>query len=97
MIQYIMLKYALKVAACILALSIGFYLYAMAMCKCIRQKLFAIGQNSKASARIKHIRIWDQLIEFIEFHSRVKQLSWFYDDRWQILFIFEEQKPFLFI
>lgn len=78
--------------ACILALSVGFYLYAMAMCKCIKQNLFAVSRNSQV--KIKRAHIGEQLIEFIGFHSRVKQLSLIYVVLWGAL-LTDDKSAFL--
>lgn len=74
-----MLLYTMKIGACSLAASIGFYLYFMAMNKCIKQNLLAIGQSirseigSEIETEIKQKLIRKQLIEYIDFDSKVKR------------------------
>lgn len=72
-IQYATLLYATKIGVCALTLGIGSYILAIASSKCIKGSLFAIGRSIKAES--DRSCILDQLIEFIDFHSRVKQLS----------------------
>ena len=72
-IQYVMLSYTLIVAAVMMTLAIGAYLFGMAASKCIKGSLFNISRNIKARRSRKHVM--KQVIEFVEFHSTVKQLS----------------------
>lgn len=72
-IQYTMISYASMIGACVIAFALGFYLYTIAMTKCIKGSLFSINRN--AQLKIKRKCIFKQLVEFIEFHSKVKQLS----------------------
>lgn len=75
-VQYMLFAYLLYVAACVLVLAFGSFLYAMAMTKCIEENLFAIGKSTQAKVKqTEQIELWEQLIEYIEFHSRAKQLS----------------------
>lgn len=67
-----MTTYILMTGACVAALGIGCYLYAIAASKCIKENLFAIIKNFENKNK-RSIR--DQLIEFIDFHTKVKQLS----------------------
>lgn len=56
------------IGACAFALGIGCYFYLIASNKCIKGSLFSISRRTEQN-------ISDQFIEFIQFHSRVKQLS----------------------
>lgn len=65
-----MLSYVVLIAACVICLGFGSYLYCIVTSKCIKGSLLSIGRcnnNQKA--------IFNQFIEFIKFHSHVKQLS----------------------
>lgn len=55
-----------------IALGIGCYLYTIAASKCIKGSQFLIG---RCTTKHTNQNILDQFIEFIEFHSNVKQLS----------------------
>lgn len=66
------LVYMTLIGASVLTLAIGSYLYLVASSKCIKGSLFAIGQCTSIKT-YRNIR--EQLVEFIEFHSLVKQLS----------------------
>lgn len=66
--QCVMLSYMAFIAACVLALTMGSYLYFVASSECIKGSLLAIDQSANQN-------IFEQFIEFIEFHSLVKQLS----------------------
>lgn len=68
--QYALGRYALMVGACIAVLAIEFFIYTNAMSKCIKQSLFAISKSKGHSGKIR-----EQFIEFLEYHTRVKQLS----------------------
>lgn len=72
-LQYILASYGLFIGVCILALAIGVYLFGNAMSKCIKEILFAISEHS--NAEIDRSVLLEQFIEFIQYHSRVKQLS----------------------
>lgn len=63
----------LMIAGCVLTLGIGSYFYAIAASQCIKENLFAIAESCRYKAKRK--LICKQLIEFIEFHTQVKQLS----------------------
>lgn len=71
--QYIMLWYACMIGACVMSLGIGLYLYAIAASRCIKEICFAVSQSAEIKTERKHIR--PQLIEFMQTHSHVKQLS----------------------
>lgn len=71
-IQYAITAYGVLIGACIISLGIGSFLYVIASTKCIRGNLFAINRCTNDSDK-QHI--WDQFIEFIQYHSRVKQFS----------------------
>lgn len=64
--------YMFGFAACILALSIGFYLYMIAMGKCIKGNLIAISQTG--NAKNNRNLMLKQIIDFIAFDTSVKQL-----------------------
>lgn len=70
-IQYAMTSYAVKIGACVIALGISSFLYVIASSKCFKENLSSIDTIDK----IDQNTIWDQFIEFIEFHSHMKQLS----------------------
>lgn len=64
--------YMATIGASVMALAIGSYLYFTAASKCIKESLLSIGCCATANAN-QHILA--QIVEFIQFHSRVKQLS----------------------
>lgn len=74
-----MFSYGLKIGACVIALGFGTYLYGISFSKCIKHNLFAI--NRSAQDETERNEIWNQLIEFIEFHSRAKQLRKFFSNK----------------
>lgn len=76
--QYTVLSYLTMIGGCVLVLGIGTFLYLMTMSKCIKSCLFAIGRNAELKSNRTHIE--EQLIEFIQYHSRVKQLSKFFSE-----------------
>lgn len=61
------------VGGCVLALGIGSFLYAIASSECLKRCLFSIGHCVDSESKQN---ISEQLIEFIDFHTLVKQLSW---------------------
>lgn len=71
--EYVVLTYDLMMESCLLNLSIGFFLLIMAMTKVIKQSLYSIGESVKVGQN--QTSIMKQLTQFIEYHSRVKQLS----------------------
>lgn len=71
--QHISTMYSFSVAGCALVLAIGFYLFSFAMTKTTKVSLLSI--NRKARDKSKRPQILKQIIEFLKFHSRVKQLS----------------------
>lgn len=72
-IQYTMMSYAAMIGACIIAFAFGFYLYTTAMTKCIKGILFHVNRSAESKTNRKMVH--KQIVEFIRFHSRVKQLS----------------------
>lgn len=72
-IQYVMFLYMAMIGGNIFILPVGSFLYAIAMTKCIKGSLFAIGRSGDTNQTTGPIL--EQLAEFIEFHSHVKQLS----------------------
>lgn len=62
------------VAASVISLAIGFSSYAIAASKCIKGSLSGISEHLE-QARTNSRSAFDQLTEFIQFHSQVKQLS----------------------
>lgn len=72
-IQFVILSYAMTIAASDMALAIGSYLYAIAASKCIKQDLMDISQSARDKRDQNRIR--KQIFKFIDFHTRVKQLS----------------------
>lgn len=72
-VQYLMFVWMVMIGACVAVLVIGFYVYVIAMSKCIKQILSAIDKSLRVKTNRKRIGV--QLIEFIEFHTQVKQLS----------------------
>lgn len=71
--QYVMIMYLLSTVGCALVFAIASYLFSIAMSKSIKLNLCSI--NRKAGDEIHRMRLMEQLVEFIEYHSRVKQLS----------------------
>lgn len=72
--QYFKELYLLRIAACALVLAIGCYLISIAMSKSLKVSLFGI--NHTAGDKSERKRLMERLIEFLEFYSRAKQLSW---------------------
>lgn len=72
-IQGVMFGYLTMSGICMEAIAFGSYFYVIASIKCLKENLFAIKASSRDRAKRKLIR--RQLIEFIEFNSRAKQLS----------------------
>lgn len=72
-IQCAMLLCGLSIGSCVLAFTIGSYFYAIGLSKTVTGILFSFNRNiqSKADRSI----LLEQLIEFLGFHSRSKQLS----------------------
>lgn len=71
--QYMNSAYIFSDGGCVLVLAIGFYIFMIAMCKTIRGSLLAINRN--LSIKLDRKRIFEQLVEFLEFHSRMKRLD----------------------
>lgn len=72
-IQFVMFSWGEMIGACILLLTVGAYLYAIAMSKCIEKSLNAVNHNARAET--DQSILLKQLIEFLESHSNTKQLS----------------------
>lgn len=70
-IEYGICLYMAVIGAGVLVLAIGCYLYAVRMAECIKVLLFDITQSAGAD----ETNLMKQLVDFIEFHSRAKQLS----------------------
>lgn len=72
-IESVQILYITMMGACALSLATGSYLYFMAASKCIKGSLLSIGQciNEKTNQNI-----FDQFVEFMQFHAKVKQLSY---------------------
>lgn len=65
-----MLSYIFLISACVIIPSTESYIYVMAMSKCMKINLLSISKNAEDKVEIR-----EKFIEFIEFDSRVKQLS----------------------
>lgn len=72
-IQFISISYGAFIAACVLSLAAGSYLYAMAIAKNLKKSILSI--NRKAQSKTQRCDILEQLIENVQFDSRTKQLS----------------------
>lgn len=72
-VQYMIFSYIFFISACHFNTALGSHAYSMSASKCIKQNFFAIDQSVKVKAEQK--QILGQFIEFIGFHSGVKQLS----------------------
>lgn len=68
--QYVMFLYGIKVPACVLALSIGSYLYSIALSKDVKGSLFMFKRNIQSKA--DQSLLLEQLAEFIDLHSNAK-------------------------
>lgn len=68
-----MLFYAFWIIACVFALAIGSYLYAMTMNERIKRSLFNVNQN--ADGKISGKTALHELGEFMNLQSSVKKLS----------------------
>lgn len=77
--QYAMVSYMLAIAASIIALALGAYIYMIAANKCIKGNLLSIGHRANRIGRSNPCTdqsdLMEQFIEFIQFQSAVKQLS----------------------
>ena len=69
----IMTSHATLIGACAVSLTCGSSLYVIAASKCVKKSLHSISRN--AHSKKKRIHIFDQLTEFVEFHSRIKRLN----------------------
>lgn len=70
--------YVFNTAGFAVSLEIGCFLFMIALTKDIQRTLHSINENTKSKK--KRTKISKQLIEFIKFHSILKQLSEF--QRW---------------
>lgn len=70
-LQCTMYTTGVKISACTVATAIGLYLYEIAMSKCIKQSLCAIGQSIRSKAEPELLE--QQFIEYIELDSKVKR------------------------
>lgn len=70
---YLISSSALFIVGCVLAIGVGNLLFAIAMSKSLKVTLYSI--NQKAYDKSDRKCFVEQLIELIEFHSIVKQLS----------------------
>lgn len=68
-----MFTYALLVGGCATVLGIGLYFFTMAMSRTTKGTIVTVIRATEVESKRKQIR--EQLIEFLEFHSKVKQLS----------------------
>lgn len=72
-IQFALISYGAMIGACFMNLQIGSFLYTVAMAKCLKSSLLSI--NKKAHCKARQALIPPQMIESLQFHSRLKQLS----------------------
>lgn len=70
------LFYVAVIGACVITMAISSYLYGIAMSKCSIKSLFAI--NRHARSKPNDSEIIENIIEFVQFHSRANQLSMHY-------------------
>lgn len=70
-IQYTMISYAAIIGSSVTTFGIGTYLYVIASCECIKENLLSMRMTNGNDANGESV---EQLIEFIQFHSLVKQL-----------------------
>ena len=87
---YIMFSCIMKIAACVIALAVGSYLYAIADSKCLQRILSAVDQSSQLKAERKHIR--KQLVDLMQYHSNVKQLSKLMNKRFFVISFINEDE-----
>lgn len=71
--QFTILSYAVVIAGCVIALAIGSYSYGVVLSKALKVSLNSI--NRHVRRKKNEICILDEIIEFVQFHSRGKQLS----------------------
>lgn len=75
-IEYAIASYAMTLGALTVATGVGAYLYMIASSKCIKVSLFSIGRRATTIYDDDQThRTLDHFVEFIQFHSFVKQLS----------------------
>lgn len=72
-IQYTVATHLLAICACVMNLAVGSFLYAIGLCDFIKGYLLSINQNARA--RADPSILLEQLTEFLEMHSSLKQLS----------------------
>lgn len=70
-IQIIIANLGILIGACALVMGIGFYSFAIATGKSVKGSLFFIQRN--ITAETNQNNLLEQLIEFLEFHARVKR------------------------
>lgn len=70
-----MLWYILVISACILSFGFGCYLYVNASSKCTKGALFAVDRCTHNHAETEQEILLKRLMEYVEFYSRVRQLS----------------------
>lgn len=95
---YTMILFGLRISACVLALAIASYLYAIALSKVVKGCLFSIHRS--AQAKTDQATLLDQAIEFLEVHSSAKQLSDEFRLAWhctRIFYFFEFRSILLFL
>lgn len=73
-IECAMFSYAVWIGSTVALVVVECFLYSLAMTKCTKQNLFLISQYG---TKTKKSKILEQFTEFIQFHSRAKQLSLF--------------------
>lgn len=71
--EFLGFLYVAVVGTCVIIMAIGSYLYAIAMTKCVKGSLFSISRH--AHRKKDQARVFKQIVEFIQFDSRTKQLS----------------------
>lgn len=81
--QYTLLWYIVMIGGCVLALGIGSFIYAIASSECLKRCLSSIGHCANIE---RNRNISEQLIEFINFQTAIKQLSWHISIEYDIVF-----------
>lgn len=70
--EYVVFLHGVRIGACVLILAIGSYLYAVGLCKRIKESLFAIIRSTQT--KTDQSILLGEIIEFIELHSSAQQL-----------------------
>lgn len=70
--EYSILSYGLTFGGCVLVFAIGAFCYGVAWSKIIKCSLFSIHRSTQAN--VDQSILFEQIIEFLELHSRNKQL-----------------------